>query len=163
MTKSELQAALADAEERAARYGTALADAVNLRHFPGPSGTDLVVDVPSPEWFIALTAEWLCASLEAVGAANCVEWRIAHSRLGALSLTLQRQDGKTPLELRTIAEAERDQVRQELAEAQVERLRLRAALVGLEFAGSRETCLFCGGYCEHTEGCEWVALAGGKE
>jgi hypothetical protein len=59
------------------------------------------------------------------GGVNYVEVSFSHPKTGPLTVTLQRCAGKTPHQLRAVAEAERDQARAELAQARAELKRLQ--------------------------------------
>lgn len=49
---------------------------------------------------VATMANEFVKSFDLEGAVNCLEFRFTHTERGAFSLTIQREGGKTPMELR---------------------------------------------------------------
>lgn len=83
----------------------------------GRSVWELRVDDPS-RVFIEAIGKPMVDLYQSVGGRNYVEMSIWTPECGALTLIIQRKEGKTPHQLRQEAEAERD-----VALAEVERLR----------------------------------------
>jgi len=63
--------------------------------------------LPAPK-LTALLGEAMCKMFVAAGGENVVEWRLETEKLGRLCMTLQRVEGKTPMELCDEAKEQRD-------------------------------------------------------
>jgi len=57
------------------------------------------LDVEMRSKLVSMLAGTMADLLDGEGAANCVEWTVNHHEKGPLTLTLQRQYGKTPMQL----------------------------------------------------------------
>lgn len=66
------------------------------------------LDVTMRSKLITLFADTMAETLDAEGAENLVEWTVNHPEKGPLTLTLQRQFGKTPMKLYAEARADAD-------------------------------------------------------
>lgn len=113
-TKAELQAEVA-------RLREALDQFINIDHARLVSFKDGAWEFKSP--IFPVFVHTLGQMLAEVNAPNHIELRAGHPEIGPIVLTIQKEWGKTPTDLRIEAEKERDQARYE-----AEQNRLKATL-----------------------------------
>jgi hypothetical protein len=105
------------------------------------------LDVEMRSKLVSMLAGTMAELLDGEGAGNLIEWGFSNPEKGPMTLTLQRQFGKTPMQL--YAEAKR-----ELKAAAVESERLRKALLCETCEGRGYTTREGGWGSEIREACE---------
>ena len=89
---------LAAANEARAKAEGALLSAIGIEAWAKQNGKKVVATMSAlaaTRMFAAL----MCKVFRDAGGVNVVEWGVVHEELGSLFMTIQRQDGQTPMEL----------------------------------------------------------------
>jgi hypothetical protein len=83
-------------------------------HFKEGEGAEATGEGP----FVQVLAEELVKVFKDAGAVNCLEFKMYHKELGSFFLTIQRQQGKTPMDLRNEAVEENEALKKQVSDYQ---------------------------------------------